>query len=398
MAVKTKKPAGVKVKRPRKPKVDSSPKWDNHEAMSANAYHKHFRDAMQYYNQNFSGKELKPKVINWMGANGFDTKIIKAFKATHDWRTSSTMGGIAANLTKGMPTVREDFNQGRDVAEWLTEAIHTAIKNGANDNPPKASVTKQKVSIQDRLREVAINMADELEDAYESFMNDPAKFNVKEIKVLNMLRTKEAKAAHARIIRNFYATDYDEVQRAISGKDEDLADAYSHLKKSQLKKLYEFLKEIDNACVMLMQEAKITRAPRAKKPKSKDKLIEKLNFKTTDESLTLVSIKPIDILGASELWVYNTKTRKIGKYVAAEIDPQGQGREGTGLGIKGTTIIGFDEKKSIQKTLRKPKEQLPKFKSAGKVKLRRFLTDIKAVDIKLNGRINNDIILLKVSK
>jgi hypothetical protein len=67
------------------------------------------------------------------------------------------------------------------------------------------------------------------------------------------------------------------------------------------------------------------------------------------------------------------------------------------LGVKGTSITGFDEIKSVQKTLRKPEEQLKEFKAAGKVQLRKFLEDIKAVDIKLNGRINEDTILLKVA-
>jgi hypothetical protein len=66
------------------------------------------------------------------------------------------------------------------------------------------------------------------------------------------------------------------------------------------------------------------------------------------------------------------------------------------LGVKGTSITGFDEHKSVQKTLRKPEEQLKEFKGAGKVALRKFLEDIKAVDIKLNGRLNEDTILLKV--
>ena len=63
---------------------------------------------------------------------------------------------------------------------------------------------------------------------------------------------------------------------------------------------------------------------------------------------------------------------------------------------KGTSIINFDENKSVQKTLRKPIDQLKEFKAAGKVALRKFLDDINAVDTKMNGRINEEIMLLKV--
>jgi hypothetical protein len=94
--------------------------------------------------------------------------------------------------------------------------------------------------------------------------------------------------------------------------------------------------------------------------------------------------------------VFNVKTRKLGKYVASNVDPKGLARDGTGLSVKGTTIIGFDEKESIQKTLRKPEEQLKAFKAAGKVALRKFLDEINTTDTKLNGRCNPDTVLLKV--
>ena len=103
--------------------------------------------------------------------------------------------------------------------------------------------------------------------------------------------------------------------------------------------------------------------------------------------MKIVSINPADIIGASELWVYNNETRKLGKYVAASYQT---------LGIKGTSITGFDEDKSVSKTLRKPDEQLKDFAKAGKIILCTFLNDIKAVEVKLNGRIGTDTLLLRV--
>ena len=138
---------------------------------------------------------------------------------------------------------------------------------------------------------------------------------------------------------------------------------------------------------MLGQEAKVNRKPRAKKAQPKEKIVAKLKYAKSNEQLKLVSINPTDIIGAKELWVYNTKSRKLGKYVAADFQE---------LGVKGTSITGYNENNSVQKTLRKPEEQLKEFKAAGKVQLRKFLDEIKAVDIKLNGRINEEIILLKV--
>jgi hypothetical protein len=108
----------------------------------------------------------------------------------------------------------------------------------------------------------------------------------------------------------------------------------------------------------------------------------------TNEPLKLVSVSPTDIIGSTELWVYNTKSRKLGKYVSAEYQT---------LSVKGTSIINFNENLSICKTLRKPEEKLKEFKAAGKVQLRKFLDDINATDTKMNGRLNEETILLKVA-
>jgi hypothetical protein len=66
------------------------------------------------------------------------------------------------------------------------------------------------------------------------------------------------------------------------------------------------------------------------------------------------------------------------------------------LGIKGTSVINFDTAKSVGKTLRKPDEKLKEFAKASKVQLRKFLEEIKATETAGNGRINLDMILLKV--
>jgi hypothetical protein len=373
---------------------DLSPKWDGHETMSADEFNRHFRMSMDYYRLEHSGKDLKPKVINWMSANGYTKDQIKTFKDTKDNRCGTTMGAIAANLLKGMPPIRADFNEGRSTAQWLGTAISKVVEEGkfdevdTEDGVVEIKPTVAQPSIQERLREAAARMTEEIEDALESFSQDPEAFDPKAFKLLNLLRGKQAKAAHARVIRDFYNRQHDELVEAGQGKCEQLKEAYSHLSKANLKKITQFYSEILSACDMLAQEAKVNRAPRKTKAKPVEKIIGKMKFLKQDDKLKLVSINPADILGAKELWVFNIKTRKIGKYVAAEFQE---------LGVKGTSITGFNESVSVQKTLRKPEEQLKEFKAAGKVQLRKFLEDIKAVDIKLNGRINEDTILLKVA-
>ena len=372
---------------------DHSPTWDGCETMDADKFMRHWHGAMSYYRLEFSGKDLKPAVIKWMTTVGCTKEDVAAFKRTKDNRVNVTMGAIASCLLRGMPAVRADFNKGRDTAAWLRSEIVQIVAQGKDDVDEGAVVEIKPAvytpSIQDRVREAAYRMTEEIEEAIDGFQTDPENFDPKAFKMLNLLKGKEVKAAHARIIKSFYERDLAELEELASGKgDEQLREGYSHRTKKQVKNLIVFYQEIMSACDMLAQEAKVNRKPRKTKVVSKDKIVAKLKFLKTNEPLKLVSINPTDIIGASELWIFNTKTRKLGKYVANEFNT---------LNVKGTTITNFDEFKSIQKTIRKPEEKLKEFKAANKVALRKFLDDVNATDTKLNGRINEETILLKVS-
>ena len=375
-----------------KTKRDTSPNWEGSTDWSIDKFYAHFHNSSLYYRSEYGGKELKPQVIKWLTQKGVDKAIVASFKRTKDWRSHLTMGTIASCLLKGMPEQRADFNNGKNTAEWLLKEVNKVIAEGKNDiEDVVEDVTKTTTvqpSIQTRLREVAMSMTEDIETAIENWHADPETFEPKAFKVLNLLKGKDAKAAHARVIRDFYAGNLAELEELASGSaDEQLREGYSHLSKKNVRKMIDFLTEVNSACTMLMQESKINRKPRAKKVVPADKIVAKLKYKKTDEPLKLVSINPADIIGSKELWIYNTKTRKLGKYVAADFNE---------LGVKGASITGFSELLSVQKTLRKPVDQLKEFKAAGKVVLRKFLEEIKATDTKMNGRINEETILLKV--
>jgi hypothetical protein len=377
--------------RSRVPK-DHSPVWDGHESWSEAEFLKRFHSATEYYRLEFSGKDLKPAVIKWMTDTGCTKADISAFKKTKDGRCNVTMGTIASCLLRGMPSIRADFNKGRDTSAWLRNEIVTVIEAGKHDieeiEAKEAKPVVNQPSIQDRLRETAFKMTEEIEDAIEGFQVDPENFDPKAFKMLNLLKGKEVKAAHARIIKTLYSKDLAELEELASGNgDEQLREGYSHRTKKQIKNLIAFYQEIMSACDMLAQEAKVNRAPRAKKAVPAEKIVAKLKYMKTNEPLKLVSINPTDIIGSKELWIFNTKTRKLGRYVADEYKD---------LAVKGTTIIGFNATASVCKTLRKPEEKLKEFKAAGKVQLRKFLDTINATDTMMNGRINEDTILLRV--
>lgn len=379
-------------------KKDHTPKWVDAESWSGDQFSKFFRESMTWYRLEKSARDLKPEVINWMGSNGYTKKQIERFKRTKDFRCSPTMGAIAANLMRGMPAVHKEFNEGRDSKEWLKNSIERVIHAGEFDksdeevqNSKTAKVVMPQPTIQDRLRESAGMMSEELDTAIDNWISDPEAFDPKTFKVVNLLRRKGAKAAHARYIKTFFQYGHDEIHLLASGKaDEQLREAYSHNSRKNVKKLIEFYEQIMSACDQIAAEAKVLKKPRAKKIKPAEQIVAKLKFAIRDDKLGIVSVPPAGLIGATGAVVYNVKTRKLGYYIA---------KTSNGLGVKGTSLLEYTDK-SMQKTLRKPPEQLKEFKDINTQKRFEVWFDksVKTTETALNGRFNQDIILLKVYK
>jgi DNA-directed RNA polymerase beta' subunit len=73
-------------------------------------------------------------------------------------------------------------------------------------------------------------------------------------------------------------------------------------------------------------------------------------------------------------------------------------RSSSGLQVKGTSITEFTEK-SFQKTLRKPDTQVKEFKEQNTQKrVETWFDKIKSVETVMNGRLNADIMILKIFK
>ena len=346
--------------------------------------------------------------------NKYDKNVVSAINKLPDWKVGGkSHWACAAYLIENdmVDLVPDGHVKGLD--KWILEL---AEEGAALVEEKKAEdKTKKNVyvpTIQERIRDQSQDMVEDIDEWLEGWISDPETFDPKAFDFKKHFNKLQPSQAHARKMKTFYndvLDDFDELERMptagqLKKMDEhtqdqwaQLKEGYAHLKKGDIKKFRTAIDELMAALDFIIDSAKANRKPRKAKPKSATKLVEKLKYSKTDEKYKLASIDPSVIVGANELWVFNTKTRKLGKYVAQNIDPKGMGRDGTGLSVKGTTIIGFNEKESIQKTLRKPEEQLKAFKGAGKVALRKFIDEIATTDTKLNGRCNPDTVLLKVN-
>ena len=267
-------------------------------------------------------------------------------------------------------------------------------------------VETKRPNIQEVIQSQSRSKKQVIEEIINKFYDDPKNFSLTSFNFYDILVKAGVNQAHARYIRQDYQEFLDELQsinkKPDSNASEDdldfyqqLLEAYEDLTKQDIELLKELLTSCVKACDLIIDTAKANRKRPKKRHKPKERIVAKLKYKINDEKYHVVSVNPTEIIGASYLWVFNVNTRKIGRYVAKTLDPQGMGRDGTGLQVKGTSIIGYNEEISLQKTLRQPEAQLEEFKNCGKIKIKTFLEDIKTTETKLNGRINPDTILLK---
>ena len=355
----------------------SEPEWPADAAeWDGDRFDSRLRKSFYYYNYYYSQKDCKKYVVEWLQKNSkLSQDEIKAFNRAGDRLLPMTVCSLIMAHRNGMPF------RGRHI-EFIIDSVQSVIERAEPEEEDVIASPAQvanRPTIQDRLNEKTSELIGELEGKYDELEGfKPYDWLVANNVVQSQLTKYEA----------VYKSRLEELELAQSKQDDQLKEAYSHYKAADFKKRINWINDLLSAVEQYRGVKKATKKLRVKKAPSKEKVVAKLKYAKDDKALKVVSINPADIVGSAELWVYNTKTRKLGKYVAGSYQT---------LGVKGTSITGFDTDKSVAKTLRKPEEQLKEFAKAGKIALRTFIKDIKAVETKLNGRISEDVLLLRVA-
>lgn len=359
------------------------PAWDTERArdMTDEDFDHHLRRSFYYYNYYYNQKETKKYVVEWMkSVADFSKEEVRAFDRAADRSIPMTVCSLVMAHRAGMPFRPRHI-------EFMTKMILTAIGTAEPEAAPVLDTVKTEVyrpTIQDRLNEKTSELIGELEGRYDDvFANVKSDFKPYDFFTANSVAQSQLGKYQAVFQRH-----RDELARAQAKADEQLVEGYRFLKTADYRRILSWLDALLAAIEQYRDVKRATkRVTRVKKAPAKDKLVARLKYAKENKELKLVSISPVDIVGATELWIFNAKTRKLGRYVAASYQT---------LTVKGTSILNFDDQKSVAKTLRKPADQLKEFAKAGKVALRTFIKDIRATEIRLNGRINEDTVLLKV--
>ena len=329
-----------------------------------------FVRALNWYSNIKSYRDSKIYTISYLKQNKYDLKVINKISTATEWDVKN-LGYVLRMVSRGYQASLEQLS-------WIDSRITELSK-------PKPVVqivdvdkpVKPKDSIQDKVYNQCTVFINEIEDKI-----DARDYS---LKVYEYLTTQACKSIHVKQIIEHFKPLSLEVKEAMLGEDEQLIEGYSNYTKTEIKKLSQFLQLIISDCNGFTSNSKVTKTPRKKKIVPISKKVLKLNYKKEDPEYKIVSIKPESIIGCQNLWVFNTKTRKLGVYVASDE---------SGLSVKGSTIENYNVELSVNKTVRKPLDVIPMVIKGKKTVLKKIMSDINSVQTLLNGRINGDVVLL----
>lgn len=332
---------------------------------------------LNWYSQNKAAKDA----IKY-AADYFKKKLKLTVSETAVKSAGSTFGFVCRIVLNGGILSDKDKN-------WFEEQIEIVKEKSKQKKTAVIVDTKTTtpvVTIQDRIAEKTSECIGELEGLIDELVTTDFKSNSTPY---GLMHTMSIKGPHTKQIVEWSKRRRQQYDEVLNTTDKELKEGWSNFTKPQMKKLVSFCDQVILDCQKIVGDAAKTRKPRKRKEKSPEQLVEKVKICSEFKELGLKSADVKQLIGATQVWVYNTKTRKLGVY---------QAEDAGGFSIKGTSLQNFSESKSIQKKLRKPEVSLPEVLNAGKVTLRNFMGSIRAVESTMNGRLNMDTILLRIIK
>lgn len=341
-----------------------------------------FATAFKWYNYHYGKKDAKEMLCHYLEHNGRKTDA-KKMRGIPDSQIRITPAWVCRMTLLGLELLEHEQCV---IDEQISEMLKSKQEVRKTQEEKDDDTAVQKLTIQDHLREKVSECCGELEGMFDDFIVAGAKMSA-DFSPIKLMRGMNISPNMTGTVSAVWELRLAEFTEVLEGQDADLIEGYSHLTKNQLKQCVKFCETVINDCNSYVQLKKVERKPRAKKAVSPEKLTRRFKFLKEFEELSLKSESVTKLVGASEAWLYDTAKRKL-------IHVMADSHIGT-FTVKGSAIIGFDALTTVQKTLRKPAEQLKLVMAGGKPAMRKEFGAIKATETKYNGRGNENLIIIK---
>jgi hypothetical protein len=340
-----------------------------------------FANAFQWYNYHYGKRDAKDMLCHYLEHNN-RSKDAKTMRGIPDSQIRLTPAWVCRMTLLGL--VLNEHEQGI-VDEQISAMLRVKQEKKREQSEVDADTAVARLTIQDHLREKVSECCGELEGMFDDFMVAGAKMSA-DFSPIKLMRGMNISPNMTGTVSAVWQLRLAEFAEVLAGEDADLVEGYSHLTKIQLRNCVKFCETVINDCNSYVQLKKVERKPRAKKAVSPEKLTRKFKFLREFEELGLKSEPVTKLVNASEAWLYDTAKRRL-------IHVMADSHIGT-FTIKGSAIAGFDTLATVQKTLRKPAEQIKAVTGGGKPAARKAFGEIKATETKFNGRGNDNMIIL----
>lgn len=387
----------------RRKNTNPDPVFDGCEALSGAEFLTKQRHAVDYYRTEYKTKDLYADWHKWLANNDYTKQQISHIKKYN--KDTGVAGIYARCINTGMVDFHKDaakyweslpgtIGTLRPTSEFLHKTAKRLLERNdeveLDDEEAEAAKKKEaakKPNIQDHLREKMYETLGELEELWDKFLEGDSKEN-KALKPFNVIHNSNLSPQFV----NYIIKRWDELRLELvelqAGTCEQLNEGYRHWGKIQVRNNIRFCEQVIADCNSYLQLKKANRTPRKRKPVSPEKLTRNFKHLKEDVDLGIKSVKVTELVDAGEGWLFNVKTRKLIHVVADTYTKT--------FTVKGSSLIGYDNAATVQKTLRKPQEQLKEFMKLSVPNKRKWFKDIKSVEIKFNGRSNDNLLLLNI--
>ena len=355
------------------PEWKFQPDETNRVSQLANAFH--------WYNYHYGKKDAKEMICHYLEHNNrkADAKTMRGIpdsqiRLTPAWVCRMTLMGLVLNE-----------HEQSIIDEQISQMLKVKQEKKREQTEVDAENAVAKLTIQDHLREKVSECCGEMEAMFDDFVVAGAKMSA-DFSPIKLMRGMNISPNMIGTVSRVWELRLAEFNEVLEGVDDQLVEGYSHLTKNQMKQCVKFCETVINDCSSYVQLKKVERKPRAKKAVSPEKLTRSFKFMREFDELTLKSEPVTKLVGASEAWLYDTAKRKL-------IHVMADAHIGT-FTVKGSAVVAFDVQQTVQKTLRKPAEQIKAVIGGGKPAARKAFGAIKATETKWNGRGNDNLIIL----
>jgi hypothetical protein len=327
--------------------------------------------AFNFYNQDKDKKDARIYLKTYIKHKGMAVDI----DGVSDSNIILTYGWLSRMVLNGN-TLIDRHNE--DLDSYINNlSITKQVIKVVVDKTPRPSVRDY---MQDKIAEVI----GDLEGQVDAFLKEDKEFDL-----YNYLQANSIPKPYCKDIDEWArkrGTEFTEVYKTV---DKDTKDGYSNISRRQQANLVKMFGSFIVDLEKYTQFKKANRKPRATKAKPPAVQVARIKYKKEDTELGIKSVNPSEMVGASQVWVYNVKYKRLAAYRSDSVQ---------GIQVKGSTLQNYDPDMSECRSIRRPEAFLKVLLDASKVKLRKLLSDLTTKGYDVTGRINDECIIVRVIK